>query len=175
MFFKKRKAIILIIICSIFFILTYKDVKSEEIKEISGNAQIIDGDTIKINSKKIRLHGIDAPEFKQMCKKPYLTISFFTFTKDYPCGKISTQKLQKKINNKVITCKILDIDRYKRLIGECYKRNLNLNSWLVSNGYAVAYRKYSKKYISNEINAKNEKKGLWQGKFEMPWDFRRKK
>ena len=175
MFFTKKKAIILIIICSIFFILTYKDVKSEEIKEISGNAQIIDGDTIKINSKKIRLHGIDAPEFKQMCKKQYLTIIFFTFTKDYPCGKISTQKLQKKINNKVITCKILDIDRYKRLIGECYKRNLNLNSWLVSNGYAVAYRKYSKKYISNEINAKNEKKGLWQGKFEMPWDFRRKK
>ncbi len=122
MFFTKRKAIILIIICSIFFILTYNDVRSEEIKEISGNAQIIDGDTIKINSKKIRLHGIDAPEFKQMCKKPYLTIIFFTFTKDY-----------------------------------------------------VAYRKYSKKYISNEINAKNEKKGLWQGKFEMPWDFRRKK
>ena len=175
MFFTKRKAIILIIICSIFFILTYKDVRSEEIKEISGNAQIIDGDTIKINSKKIRLYGIDAPEFKQMCKQTYLTIIFFTFTKDYPCGKISTEKLKKKINNKVITCKILDVDRYKRFIGECYKRNLNLNSWLVSNGYAVAYRKYSKKYISNEINAKNEKKGLWQGKFEMPWDFRRKK
>jgi len=116
MFFTKRKAIFLIIICLIFFILTYNDVRSEEIKEISGNAQIIDGDTIKINSKKIRLYGIDAPEFKQMCKKPYLTIIFFTFTKDYPCGKISTQKLQKKINNKVITCKILDVDRYKRFI-----------------------------------------------------------
>ena len=48
MFFTKRKAIILIIICSIFFILTYKDLRSEEIKEISGNAKIIDGDTIKI-------------------------------------------------------------------------------------------------------------------------------
>ena len=148
---------------------------SEEIKEISGNAQIIDGDTIKINSKKIRLNGIDAPEFKQMCKKTYLTIIFFTFTKDYPCGKISTEKLKKKINNKVITCKILDIDRYKRYIGECYKRNLNLNSWLVSNGHAVAYRKYSKKYVSDEINAKNEKIGIWQGKFEMPWEYRKKK
>ncbi len=55
MFFTKRKAIILIIICSIFFILTYKDVRSEEIKEISGNAKIIDGDTIKINSKKNKI------------------------------------------------------------------------------------------------------------------------
>ena len=89
--------------------------------------------------------------------------------------KFQLKNYKKKINNKVITCKILDIDRYKRLIGECYKRNLNLNSWLVSNGYAVAYRKYSKKYISNEINAKNKKKGIWQGKFEMPWEFRRKK
>ena len=174
MFFTKRKAIILIIICSIFFILTYNDVKSDEIKEISGNAKIIDGDTIKINSKKIRLYGIDAPEFNQLCKKPYLTIFIFTFNKDYRCGKISTEKLKKKINDKLIKCKILDIDRYKRLIGECYKRNLNLNSWLVSNGYAVAYKKYSKKYISDEINAKNKKIGIWQGKFEMPWDYRKK-
>ena len=175
MFFTKRKAILLYLICLIFFFLTYQDVKSSEITSVTGYAKVTDGDTIKIDTFKIRLDGIDAPEKKQKCKKTYLTIIFFTFTKDYPCGKISTQKLQKKINNKVITCKILDIDRYKRLIGECYKRNLNLNSWLVSNGYAVAYRKYSKKYISNEINAKNEKKGLWQGKFEMPWDFRRKK
>ena len=175
MFFTKKKVIILIIICSIFFILTYNDVKSEEIKEISGNAQIIDGDTIKINAKKIRLHGIDAPEFKQMCKKPYLTIIFFSFHKDYPCGKISTEKLKKKVNNKEIKCKILDVDRYNRLIGECYKRNLNLNSWLVSNGYAVVYRKYSKKYVSDEMNAQNNKLGVWQGKFEMPWDYRRKK
>ena len=95
MFFTKRKAITLIIICSIFFILTFNDVRSEEIKQISGNAQIIDGDTIKINSKKIRLYGIDAPEFKQTCKKTYLTIIFFTFTKDYPCGKISTENFKK--------------------------------------------------------------------------------
>ena len=58
MFFTKKKAIILIIICSIFFVLSYNDVKSEEVKEISGSAQIIDGDTIKINSKKIRLYGL---------------------------------------------------------------------------------------------------------------------
>ena len=174
MFFTKRKAIILIIICSIFFILTYNDVRSEEIKEISGNAQIIDGDTIKINSKKIRLYGIDAPEFKQTCKKTYLTISFMSFTKDYMCGEASADKLIKKINKQKLNCNILDVDRYKRLIGECFKRNINLNSWMVSNGYAVAYRKYSKKYVSDEINAKNNKLGIWQGKFEMPWDYRRK-
>ena len=174
MFYTKKKLIILIIISIIFFILTYIDVRSENINKITGFAKVVDGDTIKINSKKIRLYGIDAPEKKQKCKKIYLTISFMSFTKDYKCGEVSTQKLIKKINKQKLNCNILDIDRYKRLIGECFKRNINLNSWMVSNGYAVAYRKYSKKYVSDEINAKNNKLGIWQGKFEMPWDYRRK-
>jgi endonuclease YncB( thermonuclease family) len=174
MFYTKKKLIILIIISSIFFILTYNDVRSENINKISGFAKVVDGDTIKINSKKIRLYGIDAPEKKQKCKKTYLTISFMSFTKDYMCGEVSTQKLIKKINKQKLNCNILDVDRYKRLIGECFKRNINLNSWMVSNGYAVAYRKYSKKYVSDEINAKNNKLGIWQGKFEMPWDYRKK-
>ena len=174
MFYTKKKLIILIIISSIFFIVTYNDVRSENINKISGFAKVVDGDTIKINSKKIRLYGIDAPEKKQKCKKTYLTISFMSFTKDYMCGEVSTQKLIKKINKQKLNCNILDVDRYKRLIGECFKRNINLNSWMVSNGYAVAYRKYSKKYVTDEINAKNNKLGIWQGKFEMPWDYRRK-
>ncbi len=174
MFYTKRKAFLFFIICGIFFILTYHDVKSSEISSVSGYAKIIDGDTIKINSKKIRLHGIDAPEKKQTCKKPYLIIGIFSYTKSYSCGQVSTDKLIKKINNQIIKCKIKNVDRYNRLIGECYKRNENLNAWLVSNGYAVAYRKYSKKYIPDEKNAKNNNLGIWQGKFEMPWNFRRK-
>ena len=174
MFYTKKKLIILIIISSIFFILTYNDVRSENTNKISGFAKVVDGDTIKINSKKIRLYGIDAPEKKQKCKKTYLTISFMSFTKDYMCGEVSTQKLVKKINKQKLNCNILDVDRYKRLIGECFKRNINLNSWMVSNGYAVAYTKYSKKYVSDEINAKNNKLGIWQGKFVMPWDYRQK-
>ena len=173
MFYTKKKLIILIIISIIFFILTYVDVRSENINKITGFAKVIDGDTIKINSKKIRLYGIDAPEKKQKCKKTYLTISFMSFTKDYMCGEVSTEKLIKKINKQKLNCNILDVDRYKRLIGECFMRNINLNSWMVSNGYAVAYRKYSKKYVSEEILAKQEKKGMWQGKFQMPWDYRK--
>ena len=124
MFYTKKKLVILIIISSIFFILTYNDVRSENINKISGFAKVVDGDTIKINSKKIRLYGIDAPEKKQKCKKTYLTISFMSFTKDYKCGEVSTQKLIKKINKQKLNCNILDVDRYKRLIGECFKLSL---------------------------------------------------
>ena len=173
MFFTKRKAILLFLVCLIFFFLTYQDVKSSEITSVSGYANVTDGDTIKIDTLKIRLDGIDAPEKKQLCKRPYLTIMMFTFYEDYSCGQKSTEALIKKINNQKITCKISDIDYFKRLIGECYKGKTNLNSWLVSNGHAVAFRKYSKKYVPEELLAKQEKKGMWQGKFEMPWDYRK--
>ena len=173
MFFTKRKAILLLLICLIFFFLTYQDVKSSEITSITGHAEVTDGDTIKINTFKIRLNGIDAPEKKQKCKRPYLEIFIFIFYEDYSCGQKSTEALIKKINNQKITCKISNVDYFKRLIGECYKRKINLNAWLVSNGHAVAFRKYSKKYVSHETLAKQEKKGMWQGKFEMPWDYRK--
>ena len=116
MFLNKIKLFLRISICLIFFFLTYNDVKSEEVKIISGIAKVTDGDTIRIKGKKIRFFGIDAPEKKQLCKKPWLTISFISFSKDYPCGQISTDKLKKKINNKLLICKWSNKDRYLSLI-----------------------------------------------------------
>ena len=173
MFLNKIKLFLVISICLIFFFLTYNDVKSEELKIISGIAKVTDGDTIRIDKKKIRLLGIDAPEKKQKCSKAWLTISFISFSKDYPCGQISSDKLKKRINNKVLICKWSNKDRYKRFIAECFENKKNINAWMVRNGYAVAYTKYSKKYVAQENIAIKDKSGLWSGTFEMPWDWRK--
>ena len=101
MFLNKINLFLAISICLIFSFLINNDVKSEEAKKISGIAKVTDGDTIQIEGKKIRFFGIDAPEKKQQCRKPWLTISFISFSKDYPCGKISTDKLKKKINQPI--------------------------------------------------------------------------
>ena len=159
----------------IIFLIWFSNVIAEE---IIGIPKIVDGDTIHINNYKFRLEGIDAPEMKQQCKKESLKISYiigFTFYKDYNCGKISKNKLIAKINGSEIKCVSSSKDRYKRYIATCFKGEIDLNRWMVRNGLAIAYRKYSKKYVSKEIYAKNEKLGVWQGKFEMPWDYRRKK
>ncbi len=173
MYLNKIKLFLVISICLIFFFLTYNDVKSQEPKIISGIAKVIDGDTIKIEKNKIRLFGIDAPESKQLCQKTWLSISFISFNKNYPCGKISTNKLKVKINSKFILCKSSNIDRYNRFIAECYKNKTNINRWMVLNGHAVAYRKYSKKFVAEENLAKKEKLGLWSGTFQMPWEWRK--
>ncbi len=144
--------------------------------EIFGIPKIVDGDTIHIKNYKIRLEGIDAPEMKQQCKKKFLKISSiigFTFYKDYFCGKTSKEKLNNKINGSKIKCLISSKDRYQRFIATCFKGKLNLNQWMVRNGHAIAYRRYSKKYISDEEFAKNNKLGLWQGKFIDPEKWRK--
>ena len=86
----------------ILFILSTHSISSEKI--ISGNAKVIDGDTIKINNKKIRLFGIDAPEKKQICKKKYINFLIFNFQKDYKCGEESALALLKKIGNMKVKC-----------------------------------------------------------------------
>tara|TARA_A100000164_G_C21652879_1_gene651124 strand:- start:136 stop:639 length:504 start_codon:yes stop_codon:yes gene_type:complete len=156
---------------SIIFLISFLTSAKSEV--ISGIARIIDGDTIKIDNRKVRLHGIDAPEIKQLCQRIFLSISFISFEKNYECGEVSKKKLESYVKNNLIKCKIEGIDRYKRILGTCYKNTININSRMVRNGYAVAYKKYSKRYLNLEMEAKREKLGLWEGKFEMPWDWRK--
>ena len=145
-------------------------------EEISGIPKVVDGDTVHINNYKFRLEGIDAPEMRQQCKKESFKISFFigfTFYKDYSCGKVSKEKLITKIDTTEIKCISSSKDRYKRYIATCYKGKTNLNQWMVRNGFAIAYRRYSKKYVPDEVFAKENKLGLWQGKFMEPEKWRK--
>ena len=145
-------------------------------EEIIGFPKIVDGDTVHINEYKIRLEGIDAPEIRQKCKKEKLKISSiigFTFYKDYNCGEVSREKLKKKVDRSKIKCISSSKDRYERYLAKCFKEKLNLNRWMVRNGYAVAYRRYSKKYVPDEDFAKENKLGLWQGKFMNPEKWRK--
>ena len=139
-----------------------------------GIPRVIDGDSLEINSNKIRLFGIDAPERKQTCKKTYLIISFLKFQRNYKCGLMVTNQLKKLINNRIIKCISKNKDRYNRYLSTCYLKKIDINSWLVENGYAFAYRRYSKKYILEEQHAKKNKLGLWQGTFQNPEKWRKK-
>tara|TARA_Y100001958_G_C21103541_1_gene452743 strand:+ start:487 stop:978 length:492 start_codon:yes stop_codon:yes gene_type:complete len=145
-------------------------------EEIIGIPKVVDGDTVHINNFKLRLEGIDAPEMRQTCKKEKLKISSvigYTFYEDYYCGKVSKKNLDGKINGSKIKCVSSSKDRYKRYLATCFKDEVNLNQWMVRNGHAVAYRRYSKKYILDEDFAKENKLGLWQGKFLNPEKWRK--
>ena len=128
-------------------------------------AYVVDGDTVHIGSNKYRFSGIDTPEIKQTCSKNNAIIM---------CGVLAKNALIHKINNHPVLCKQETIDRYKRIVAECFVNNESLSKYLVRNGYAFAYRKYSKKFIEDERYAKENKLGLWSMNFEYPWEYRRK-
>ena len=166
------------IILSLFSILTLffaGQLYSEE-KVIFGWPRVIDGDSISIRQESIRLHGIDAPEIKQICKKKNNT--------PYMCGVIAKDTLKNfieressGITRKKVYCYYSERDRYKRIIGKCYvgkDSEFNLNHEMVISGQAVAYTKYSKDYIEAENTAKAKGRGIWQGKFDLPEEWRRK-
>ena len=157
MYLNKINLFLVISICLIFFFLTYNDVKSFEIK-------IIDGDTIHLNAEKIRFSGIDTPELNQTCYKDNEVIF---------CGIEAKRLLVDKIGSNKVKCISEGKDKYKRTLAECFVNDFSLSRFLVREGYAFAYRKYSKKFIKDEDYAKQMKKGMWSMKFEYPWDWRK--
>jgi len=145
-------------IAAFLLLLCFNSFAEEKVK-------VIDGDTIHIGKLKYRFSGIDAPEMKQLCNKG---------GKEVLCGLLAKNALIDKINNSPVTCKIEEVDRYKRLVAECFVREESLSKFLVKNGYAVAYRRYSMKFVEDENYAKENKLGLWSMTFEYPWDYRTK-
>ena len=157
MYLNKIKLFLVISICLIFFFLTYNDVKSYQIK-------IIDGDTIHLNNEKIRFTGIDTPELKQTCNKNNEIIY---------CGIQAKELLIDKIGKNKVNCVREGKDQYKRTLAECFVNDISLSRFLVREGYAFAYRKYSKKFIKDENFAKKNNMGMWSMKFDYPWDWRK--
>ena len=132
---------------------------------VSGPARAIDGDTVEILGLRIRMHGIDAPESAQTC----LDAS----GRSYGCGQVATNALASMTGRSKVECRVLDMDRYGRLIAVCHRDGIDLNAWMVRDGHAMAYRRYSTDYISHEDAARSDRIGIWQGRFVAPWDWRR--
>ncbi len=131
--------------------------------DILGPASVIDGDTIEIHGRRIRLHGIDAPESKQTCR---------TDGEQWRCGQKASLALADKIGRSPLRCEQSDLDHYGRIVATCYLGDEVLNPWLVANGWALAYRKYSHDYVAEELAARERRKGVWRGEFVVPWDWR---
>lgn len=132
---------------------------------ILGTAGITDGDTLRVNGTKVRLFGIDAPERHQSCQS--------SDGLAYACGVEATKALADFLGGREVDCRVVDIDRYGRSVAVCQVGGTDIGGWLVSNGWAVAYRRYSVDYVDEEQVARQAKAGLWSGMFDNPWEWRK--
>jgi endonuclease YncB( thermonuclease family) len=76
------------------------------------------------------------------------------------------------IGRSIVSCQPRDRDRYGRIVAVCFKGISDLNRWMVANGWAVAYRRYSEDYLADEDAARRSRTNIWSGDFDMPWDWR---
>ena len=134
--------------------------------DVSGRARVIDGDSLEIGEARIRLFGIDAPERGQGCHAG---------GELWICGRLARVRLEERISGRAIVCEEKDRDRYGRIVAVCRAGGEDLNAWMVSEGWALAYRRYSEAYVDEEARAKAAQQGIWRGDFVPPWDWRRGK
>lgn len=131
--------------------------------DIVGRASVLDGDTIEIHGVRIRLQGIDAPERQQLCDD---------HGKPWRCGRAAALALADKLEGRTLACRPIRHDRYGRTLAICSIGHEDVNAWLVLEGWALAYRAYSKAYIDEEAIAQHAHRGIWRGDFTPPWRWR---
>jgi endonuclease YncB( thermonuclease family) len=126
---------------------------------LSGQARIIDGDSLMVQGREIRLQSIDAPEFNQVCQRS---------GRDYSCGRESRDFLERAVRGRDIACNGSEEDRYRRLLAICMVGDEEVNALMVKAGWAVSYGGY----LEEEAAAARAGAGLWAGTFDRPREWR---
>ena len=151
---------ILVVVCLLIFagVLWWQERSGWD--EWVGVPKVVDGDSLILNNERVRLKGIDAPEGRQYCEKQ---------GKKWACGRAATSALRRLIGRQNVECKGSEFDKHDRLLAVCTVGGVEINQFMVREGWAVSF---GGRYKSLEREARSGKKGLWQGTFEMPRDWR---
>jgi hypothetical protein len=80
--------------------------------------------------------------------------------------------LAEYVGRRTATCEPRDRDRYGRLVAACSVGGANISAWMVREGWAVAYRRYSQDFVADEAAARAAKRGIWRSTFIVPWEWR---
>ena len=133
-------------------------------RKLIGPALVIDGDTIEIAGRRIRLEGIDAPETHQMCQTAH--------GEPWPAGRIAATYLERTVRAHLVNCHTMGEDGYGRILARCSANGRDINAAMIRTGMAWAFRKYSKIYIEDEAIARRAGAGVWAAHCRTAWEYR---
>ena len=128
-----------------------------------GSPEVVDGETVRVAGKTFRLYGIDAPHPAQTCEIRGRT---------YNCGRVSTTALMDLVAGVNISCVPRSDATGSPILANCHAGGYDLSEGMVHTGWALAMPRDGTKYARIEAKARKAKRGLWQGKFTLPWEWR---
>jgi len=130
----------------------------------SGPLRVIDGDTMDVGARRVRLHGIDAPELGQICTNPDGA--------RWDCGTWVANEVRARFAGQIARCTAVEQDRYGRTVARCVVAGQDVGQMLVSDGLALAYRKYAMAYDLDEKGAVVAGRGLHGSLMARPEAYR---
>ena len=127
-------------------------------QEHSGIPRVVDANTIIINFQKIRLHGIEAPNAEQLCEID---------GESWLCGWEATNALAHIVGRHWVSCRQNHLNEGGVVGATCFAGNvLNINAWMVRNGWATAQDETNTRFLQLEILARQEQIGIWRTKYK---------
>ena len=164
-----RSIVFVVFLVAAWVVIDAFDLNAPEMWSARGvNIVVRDGDTLRIGDADVRLDGIDAPEYVQICKDGS--------DKDWPCGKAARTALANLVADRTITCEARARDEYGRSVAICRdERGTDLSAGMATQGLAISPGWFGDGPYSGEVNAAKEaKRGIWAGQFDLPVDWRAK-
>ncbi len=150
-----------------------------QLQGAKGVGRVVDGDTLRLEGRTYRLWGIDAPELIQVCQRD---------GQGYACGREAASYLRMLLVPEPglgegtaaeappqLVCVPRASDQYGRTAAFCRLGDKDLAAEMVRAGWAVAFTRQSSDYAPDEDEAREARRGLWAGTFDMPWDWRAKR
>lgn len=132
--------------------------------DIAGTIRVIDGDTFAVGDTRVRLFGIDAPENGQPCADPR--------GRQMDCGDWVTAQVEARFDGQQTICQEIEKDRYGRSVATCVVGGADVGGWIVSEGLAWAFVRYSDAYALDEKSAAVALRGIWAFDIDNPATFR---
>lgn len=129
---------------------------------LEGPARVVDGRTLDVAGRTVRLAGIDGPDPAQTCRWNGRTI---------PCGTIAGDALKDLITGAAVRCRIEGTDG-PHLIGTCTADGFDIGGNMVHTGWAVAGPGAPARYKNTEAKSRAAGRGLWRGEFVHPASWR---
>ncbi|MGV8855285.1 MAG: thermonuclease family protein [Devosia sp.] len=127
---------------------------------LSGAGRVSDGDSFRLGDDRVRLLGLDAPELHQICAA--------ADGSDWSCGAAARDRMADLLARGRADCRPEGHDRYGRFLARCRVNGQDLGATMVVEGLAIA----AGDYWTEQTNARDARRGIWAGGFEIPANWR---
>jgi len=139
------------------------DEPDADAREVAGVAEVIDGDTLKIEEITVRLTAIDAVEPDQICGAD---------GEQWSCGAEAIAMLKDFVGGQQIDCISNGLDGNGQTFVTCNFLGIDLGEAMLQSGYAVALEGAPSNYLSVQNISKTHKIGIWSSSFDLPANWR---